>query len=284
MHRSFFAVLFLACPMFGLAAMRDIGSQAQAQTADFEENSVTVDGIARDYGIHIPTNVPNPAPVVFLFHGGGGRPQSIARRTGMSESADKNGFIAIYPAGVGREGRRGTWNVGVGPGQADDVGFVRAILADVEKHVPIDPKRIYATGLSMGGVFSYRLACEMSDTFAAVAPVAATMVERSCKPDSPVAGLQIHGSDDDHIPLQGGHGSMTAGDRSWPAPQKGAMSWSALDGCSGEPTRATDGPMDCTSYSSCRAPVQFCVIPHGGHTWPEGGTDRIWAFFAAHPK
>ena len=277
------AGLLLALPLLALSAAPDSGV-ARAQRADFDENSVSVDGKERDYGIYVPANVAKPAPVVFLFHGGGGRPQAIARRTGMSESADKNGFIAIYPAGIGRDGRRGTWNVGTGPSTADDVGFVKAILADVEKHVPVDPKRIYATGLSMGGVFSYRLACEMSGTFAAVAPVAATMVEPACKPDNPVAVLQIHGSDDDHIPLRGGHGSMTAEDRSWPAPQDGAVSWSRLDGCSGEPAHATEGPMDCTNYSSCRAPVQFCVVPQGGHTWPEGATEKIWAFFAAHPK
>lgn len=260
----------------------------QAQEAALGERKIAVNGVERSYLIHVPPNATRPAPVVFVFHGGGGRPDAIARRTGMDDVADHQGFVTVYPAGSGRaSGRGGTWNVGgpASPSSQDDVAFVQAILRDLEQTLTVDRSRIYASGLSMGGVFSYRLACEMSGTFAAIAPVAATMVEPSCHPDSPVAVLHIHGTDDDRIPLKGGRGTMTAADRSWPAPEQGVSSWSRFDGCSAEqPARTNDGPATCTTYGQCRATVEFCMISGEGHRWPDGAAEHIWAFFAAHPK
>ena len=256
---------------------------AKAQQGGPEERVVSVGGSERSYVVHVPSRVASPAPVVLVFHGGGGRPDAIAGRTGMSELADQYGFIAVYPAGGSRGDGRGTWNIGgaSSPSSANDVAFVQALLRDLERSTPIDQTRIYATGVSMGGVFAYRLACEMSGTFAAIAPVAATMVEPSCHPRSSVALLHIQAADDDRIPINGGRGAMTAGNRSWPAPQAGVSAWSRLDACSGPPTSGADG---CTTYGQCRATVEYCVSNGGGHGWPEGASQRIWAFFAAHPK
>ena len=205
----------------------------------------------------------------------------------MDELADQNGFVVVYPVGViGAARRGGTWNVGgpMSPTSASDVSFVRAILRDLNRILPVDPARVYATGLSMGGVFTYRLACEMSNTFAAIAPVAATMVGQSCHPSSPVAVLHIHGTDDDRIPLNGGRGEMTAVNRSWPAPQKAVASWSWFDGCSQQISNGEEGFASCTKFSQCRAAVEYCVVPGGRHEWPNGASERIWAFFAANPK
>ena len=148
----------------------------------------------------------------------------------------------------------------------------------------IDPARIYAAGISMGGIFSYRLACEMSGTFAAIAPVSATMVEPSCHPTSPVAVLHIHGAADDRIPLRGGHGQRTGGDRDWPAPQDGVTAWSRFDACAATPTQKTEGIASCEVYDQCQASVEMCVLSGEGHTWPQDAAPKIWAFFAAHPK
>ena len=264
-----------------------IGRGGEGLGADLTEHSVTVDGVERSYFVHLPPKAADPAPVVMMFHGGGGRPQGFARRSGMNEVADQNGFVVVYPAGSPQpSGRGGTWDVGGSQTvvSSDDVAYVQAILHDLGAYVPIDPKRIYATGVSMGGVMSYRLACELSGTFAAIAPVSATMVEPTCRPASPVAVLHIHGADDDRIPLAGGRGERTASGRSWPAPQVGITAWSQLDACGTSPTHASDGSADCETYNQCRAAVEFCVRSGMRHGWPDDVAPEIWAFFAAHPK
>lgn len=227
------------------------------------------------------------------------------RTSGMNDIADQHGFIVVYPDGVGRGNGRGTWNIGLSEfgSTADDVGFVRAILADLSQSYAIDARRIYSTGESMGGVFSYTLACRMSATFAAIAPVAATMVESNCAPVSPVAVLHIQGTADQNIPINGGAGSMTGMGRNWPPPMNGISFWAHADGCPGTESTRQDGPeTTCQTFDGCRATVEFCVVAGGGHAWPGSqpqrwqqmlsvyvsqtfpASQRIWAFFAAHPK
>ena len=226
----------------GMDGGRMGGRGMGGDVGDMSEHAVTIGGRQRTYYVHLPQNVAHPAPLVIMFHGGNGRPRGIARKTGWNALADQNGFIVVYPEGSPtRSGRGGTWNVGDGVGMsatsADDMAYVRAIIADVRRNAQVDPARIYAAGHSMGGVFSYRLACEMSGTFAAIGVVSSTMVEKGCTPTSPVAVLHIHGSADDRIPLAGGHGAETAQDRSWPRPQAGVTTWARLDACAPQPSR-----------------------------------------------
>jgi polyhydroxybutyrate depolymerase len=288
-----------------LACLTAPTGTARAQVLQTQERTVNVGGYPRDYLIHVPAGVSRPAPLVLVFHGGGGRGSGVMETSGMNDIADRQKFIAVYPNGIGRANGRGTWNVGLGDvgGSADDVAFVRAILRDVERSYPIDGRRIYATGESMGGIFSYRLACQMSETFAAIAPVGSTMVEPNCTPVSPVAVLHIQGSDDQNIPLYGGAGTMTGMGRTWPPPMAGISFWAQVDGCPGPETTHQDGPeTTCQTFSGCRATVEFCVVNGSGHAWPGSrplpwqlrfnihvsetfpASERIWAFFAAHPK
>jgi polyhydroxybutyrate depolymerase len=292
--------LAAAALMLGMAAL----AAARAQDLQAEPGSVSAGGVQRTYLIHVPPAVARPAPLVLVFHGGGGAPEGMMRSTGMNEIADRNHFIVVYPAGIGRE-RGGTWNIGTSDSRsrADDLGFVQAILEEVRQRYAIDPRRIYATGESMGGVFSYRLACEMSDTFAAVAPVAASMDNAGCRPHSPVAVLDVHGTADNVIPLQGGRGPLTPFGRTWPPVEQGVSFWMQADGCPGASQTRQDGPeTTCRIYQSCRAPVEACLVTNGGHAWPGSPplrwqqrynvyvsqtfptSERVWAFFAANPK
>jgi polyhydroxybutyrate depolymerase len=300
--RAFLALAALAAVLTGFAPGASAQGQSQGQA---QERSVSVGGTQRSFLLYVPPGVQQPAPLVLVFHGGGGRAQGIMRTSNMNAVADRGRFIVAYPQGVGRGMGRGTWNIG-GPNSAssaNDVAFVQAMIADIQRSYPIDKRRIFATGESMGGIFSYRLACEMSDTFAAIAPVAATMVQPNCAPRSPVAVLHIQGSQDENIPLNGGRGSMTGGGRDWPSPTAAIDFWAQADGCAPAVSSRQDGPETiCQTRTTCRSTVEMCVVNGGGHAWPGSqpqrwqqqyrvhvaqsfpASERIWDFFAAHPK
>ncbi len=144
--------------------------------------TLTYEGIQRSYILHIPPSYDGSQAMALVmdFHGGGGTAQNQRRVSGFDPLADEKGFVVAYPNGTGRLGDVFlTWNGGTCCGYAshqnvDDVGFVRALVRDVQAVVKIDAKRIYATGLSNGGIMSYRLACEASDLIAAIGPVSGT--------------------------------------------------------------------------------------------------------------
>jgi polyhydroxybutyrate depolymerase len=293
----------ISAVLFAWWVARD--SPVAAQDLEAQPQVVLVGGSERMYLVHVPPALARPAPVVLVFHGGGGRAEAIMRNTGMNEVADRQHFIAVYPEGSGTAGRGRTWNVGVSwdRSSADDVAFVRAILQSLERSFAIDRRRVYATGLSMGGMLTYRLACEMSDTFAAIAPVSATMIEPDCRPHSPVAVFHVHGTADENVPFNGGAGRLTGPGRSWPPAARSIEFWAQFDHCGPPPAGAVDGPeTTCYAYAGCRATVELCLVRGSGHGWPGGApkpwqqllgnyvsptfptSARIWEFFAAHPK
>jgi len=256
-------------------------------------HELEINGSKRMYYLHVPPglDVDHPVPVVFFFHGL--YSVSITRSTTeFDEAADVNRFIAVYPVGVGA-----SWNAGDCCGiavedQVDEIEFVRQILSDLETIASIDPKRIYATGFYNGAMLSYRLACEMSDTFAAIAPVAGTLFFDPCQPQQPVSIIHIHGLSDPYVPYAGG----TSLEASLPplAPvEQGIESWVQWDECTGSPQVEEDGAITHTSYT-CKAGTAIELYTIDGlEGWPQPAgagelnfstNQTIWDFFAAHPK
>ena len=144
--------------------------------------TLAVADLKRAYFVHIPKSYDGskPYPVVLAYHGGASTAEGMTRFSGLSEAADKHGFIVVYPSGTGNLDKALTWNGGNCCGyamqkQIDDVDFTRAVLDDLARVVKIDPKRVYATGMSNGAIMAYRLASELSDRIAAIAPVAGPM-------------------------------------------------------------------------------------------------------------
>lgn len=145
------------------------------QTVDHDDRT-------RSCLVHVPPkyNPKRPTPIVLVFHGGGSNAEQMMRYCGLNEKADKEGFIAVYPNGTGRLEHMLTWNGGNCCAYAqwnnvDDVGFTRTLLDDLTKVVNIDRKRVFATRMSNGSIMCYRLASELSDRIAAIAPVSGTM-------------------------------------------------------------------------------------------------------------
>src|SRR5262249_44867078 len=150
--------------------------------------------------------------LVIGLHGGGGDAESLIRSAGWNDKADQEGFIVAYPNGAGPDllGKLfGTWNAGACCGFAkanniDDVGFISAVIDDLESHFTIDSARIYATGHSNGALMAYRLACELTNRIAAIAANAGQDAI-SCVPPRAISVLDVHGVLDPRVPFEGGH-------------------------------------------------------------------------------
>jgi polyhydroxybutyrate depolymerase len=281
-------------------------------TAWAEERMITDGATTRTYAVHLPNGrAPNqPTPLVVVFHGGGGNAAGAARMSGMDAKADKEGFIAVYPNGTGPlKDRLLTWNTWRCCGSAldnkvDDVRFVRAMVEAIAREYTVDRRRIYATGLSNGGMMTYRVGCELSDVFAAIAPVAGALNSDDCRPPSPVSVIAFHGTADKHVLFNGGI-PLTAFDkhkRVDNSVQSAIEAWRKNDHCEGKPLRERNGSVLHTRYACADGTaVELYAIEGQGHAWPGGekgirfgnvdaptteisATSLMWDFFAAHPR
>ena len=284
-----------------------------AMTATAEERSIDVAGTTRTYVVHLPNNraPTQPASLVLVFHGGGGNAANAARMSGMDAKSDKEGFIAVYPNGTGARvsAKLLTWNAWRCCGTAldskvDDVGFVRALVDAIARDYPVDRKRIFATGLSNGGMLAYRLGCELGDVFAAIAPVAGALNSDDCRGGPRVSVIVFHGTTDKHVRFEGGV-PITAFDRHKRTDNSVQFAidvWKQRDQCGKESTPERNGSVIHTSFACADGTaVELYAIEGQGHAWPGGrkgirfgnvdaptteisATDLMWDFFARHPK
>jgi polyhydroxybutyrate depolymerase len=265
-------------------------------------HSIEVDGVSRTYIVYRPGSLPARAPLVVMLHGGFGSASQAQKSYGWDAEADRGHFVVAYPDGLNR-----AWNTGGGccgvPGKtnADDTGFITAMVSAIERQLPVDTARVYATGISNGGIMAYTLACRTS-IFAAIGPDSATELG-SCPAPHPLSVIHIHGTADQSIPYQGGEGGGVAHIDGPSVPSLNAR-WRGIDHCA-TPAVKTAGAVT-TSTASCPAghAVELITIAGAGHQWPGAasrpllqrilGTDPpstalnatqvIWQFFAAHPR
>jgi polyhydroxybutyrate depolymerase len=285
-------LLTLACVL--VLALVLACSWAAAQLGRFRqpgkntaEKTLQVDGRQRTYLLHVPPGLPadRPAPLVLVFHGGGGQAAGTeTTMTHFSELADKEGFLVAYPQGVGNNWNDGRDNPSstAATENVDDLAFVLALLDAIGKDHPVDGKRVYATGISNGGIFSHYLAANHPEKIAAIAPVAGGLADpfhKQFHPKEPVSVLILEGTDDPLVPYDGGR--LRAGDRGKVRPTDETVKlWVEADGCAAGPMEedlpdrdANDG---CTvkrvTYAGGKggAEVVLYRIKGGGHTWPGG--------------
>lgn len=257
-------------------------------------------GLARTSRLHVPQSYdPNrPTMLVLNFHGSSSNGVQEEFYTRTDVQSDRDGFLIGYPEGS-QPGSQNGWNGGSCCGLAaendvDDVGFVSDLIDAIAADYCVDPKRIYATGMSNGGFISQRLGCELADRIAAIAPVAGTFAlpPEDCHPSRPVPVLEIHGTLDPLVPYNGEPGISSVADT--------IAVWRDRDGC-GPSSQITFAQGDATCEAwSCRehSDVELCTINEGGHTWPSAildvpslgktshdlnASERIAAFFATHP-
>jgi polyhydroxybutyrate depolymerase len=296
----------------GVGLLSCFSSVHARSAANQVARTIDVDGHERSYLVHLPVPIPDGRrPVVLAFHGGLNSATSMVNLSGLNDKADREGFIAVYPNGSGRLSRALTWNAGSCCGFAeqqhvDDVKFVRAVLDDLARLYPIDSRRIYATGISNGGQMAYRLAAELPERIAAIAPVAGSLEVEARPLNRKVSVMHFHGTDDQYIPFDGGHGRRSMPGLSFNSVESAMRAWTTIDGCSASPLVETlpDAVDDSTTvsrrtYRNCRAgtEVVLYIINGGGHAWPGhpvaqrllgrstrdiSATDVMWEFFRRH--
>jgi polyhydroxybutyrate depolymerase len=264
---------------------------------------------------HLPTSAPKgkPLPMVIVLHGGGQKGGDIIEGLSrMNDAADANGFLAAYPTGSARGSWGGyTWNAGDCCGVAmdenkHDVGAISAMIDALTSGGCVDPKRVYVTGVSNGGIMSYRLACDLADKIAAAAPIAASLMDSSCNPSRPVSMYIMHGTADKFVNYEGGENWKKSGARRpFVSVRDSVAAWLKFDRCTGEPKQTYHkGDTTCTTHDQCAGgtAVTLCTVEGGGHSWPGGDTggrvmlemmigktthdisnQHMWDFFAAHP-
>lgn len=282
--------------------------------------SLDFDGLTRTYRLYVPgPDAPRPLSLVFVLHGGGGTGIGMVRLTGAGFHglAESGGAIIVYPDGVDRQ-----WNDGrrdfdsrAHSEDIDDVGFTSRLIDRIAEEHPIDLDRVYATGMSNGGMMSFRLGCGLSPRLAAIAPVAANMpadLMRDCAPAQPLSVLVTAGTEDPLIPFAGGHVVSARRSRGQVTSAGDSLAfWARHNGCGAQakvtllPDRAPGDHtrLERAEWPNCSAGVSVTLnkIVGGGHTWPGGrpglrervvgrvsqeldGVQEIWAFFMRHRR
>jgi len=280
----------------------DPAGTAQPIPVGSSSHAIDVGGVSRTFILYRPASLPAPAPLVVMMHGGFGSARQAEKSYGWDEEAGRGHFLVAYPDGLDR-----AWNTGGGccgvPGRTnvDDIGFITAMVSAIGQQIPVDANRVYATGISNGGIMAYTLACHTT-IFAAIGPDSATELG-SCRSPAPLSVIHIHGTADKNIPYQGGEGDGPGHIDGPPVPALNGH-WRAIDHCAAPVTKSAG--MVTTSAAACPAgrTVELITIAGAGHQWPGAipnplaqrllhtdppstaldATQVIWQFFAAHPR
>lgn len=288
-------VVLAACDR---AASPGVGQPSPAAPrAGVQLEELRVDGHTRRYRVFAPPTVGagGSSALVLLLHDAFGTADSFREATQFDAAATAGDFIVAYP-----ESLEGTWNGGFCCGRAradvddvDDVRFLRAVIDEIEADYPVDRSRLYAVGASNGAIMAYRLACDLGDRLAAVAAVGGAMVPDDCDRPGLLSVLAVHGSDDGHVPYDGGPTSGAPD----PVPSQPAIAafWAERNGCAGDGETRSDGPVRTHTWSQCRSgtAVRLVTVDGGGHTWFSGEfsgaagavdtTDLVVDFFGLAP-
>ncbi len=317
MRSPFASSLSLVLMLLVLLAERSVGQEASVKATDplgpgDHTRTLMMGEQKRTYLAHVPKDYDpkKPAPVVLALHGAMMNGPMMVWFSGLNKTSDKAGFIVVYPSGTGT-GSFLFWNSGgfkrkMAEGKADDVAFIGKVLDDLGAVVKMDEKRVYACGMSNGAMMCYRLAAELSDRIAAIAPVAGTIAIEESKPKRPVPVIHFHGTQDKFVPFELAKGK-TPSFMKLKSVEDSVQTWVKLNGCEEKPKNdvlSKDGDelkVARKTFGGGKdgAEVVLVVVEEGGHTWPGqeppvgfigksakniSANDLIWEFFQKHPK
>ncbi len=270
--------------------------QAQPELHQFSH-----DGLSREYYLYIPDSLVADAPLLFVFHGYSGSASGIMNYSGLNQIADDNGFAVCYPQGLIDDWDYSFWNVGYDwhvDETVDDVGFATSLAQYLQTDFNLSTQNTFSTGMSNGGDMSYLLACQASDVFKAVAPVAGCMMTwlyNSCAPVNPIPVFEIHGTDDDVTWWDGADEINNDGYGPWESVDTTFNFWTQLNNCTEfiidtlPDIDMSDGSY-VVSHKNTNGlnnnEVWLYEVVNGGHDWPGvwgnmdiSTSEEIWNFF-----
>ena len=241
-------------------------------------------GEDREAIVYVPESYDpdQPSPVLLHFHGFGGMAADHLDWADFRPQAEAHGFILVVPQGSLLEGET-HWNTsplgGDNKSEAEDFGFVEALLDEIAVPYAIDPTRVYAAGYSNGGMFAHALACYRSERIAGIAAVSGVMLDDVGACDAPpTAVIILHGTSDFVLPYEGGDG--------WPSTAEAVDYWVGQNGISGTPATETRGDVESFVYTGGTAgmEVHHHKVNGGDHVWLDlefaSTNDVIWDFLS----
>jgi polyhydroxybutyrate depolymerase len=313
------ALALLSVGLLATGCLRSLPAQGNPGGGTFKKMmDIRADHFRRSYLVHLPpaAAADEPLPLVVVLHGAFDTGKKMERTTGFSRIADREGFIALYPNGLGLFSLFRHWNSGHCCGRAqalgvDDPAFLETVIAEVRERFNVDPQRIYIAGNSNGGMLTHHMAARDSGLFAAAAVVSGTIggrptaeeaIWRIPQPEHAVPMMIFHGRTDEIIPFEGGDERRSKEGRTNLSVDESARFWAAANGAASEPEEEAlyGGRVVLSLWSGeGAAPVVLYSIDDWGHVWPGtamidsrkdpdlagfDAAELIWAFFRTWSK
>ena len=274
-------------------------SVARPLPAGTTTQRISSGGHTRSYLLHVPPQYDGitRAPVVMMFHGLGGDPQTVLDATDLAERSDADGTVLVVPLGRGKPAQ---WKFREPVGDPEsDLTFVHDLAQEVQRTGCTDPSRLFAAGFSNGSALTLALACDGTTRFAAYAAVSGPFYEPRCDDAPPASIIYFHGMSDTTVPFGGAEtviGQLP--------PVNDTMSkWATRGRCPASAAFTTaDDDVHHFAWRGCRGgtDVDIYAVVGGVHGWPGGGpmspgrtsqtedspvdaTALLWTFFARHP-
>jgi len=260
-----------------------------------QERSIIHNSLIRTYKVHLPPLYDSTSafPLVLVLHCAGKSGEDCEIRTRFSTKADSENFITVYPNGTGLTSPHYYWNSGRDgcyPNEhgIDDVGFFSTLIDTLLQSYSIDPNRVFVTGFSNGAGMTYRLAAELSDKIAAIAPVACQMLVDNINPVRAVPIIHFHALYDGSAPFNGGSSGCDR-ESYFPPVESGINQWIQINSCSSTADTIYNNNNIIgrkLSGNSNDADIILYTLAESGHFWPVNqisATDIIWEFFKNHP-
>ena len=294
MKGLFFVTIVALSSMFSCSGNDDVPLNAPDTTGLFTR-TLSHNGITREYILYVPDSrdETSEVPLMLNFHGFGQTADQYLKFADMRSLADTENFILVYPQGTLLDGDP-HWNAGLksdtNKSNADDFGFVEALINEISSNYKIDPARVYSCGYSNGAFFAYALACYHSDKIAAIGSVAGTMMEETynnCNPSHPTAMINIHGTSDAYVPYGGWNEGLKSIDDV-------LAYWTGFNNTSATLTvnRMNDGVItiehDSYTDGDNNTSVDHYKVIDGGHVWFDisyDGSDTsalVWNFVSRY--